>query len=512
MTKRNRPGGAPGILRDLLEAPELQRLEHLHLASLAAPVQEAALISDIEEISAVRPDTLMILGPSVARGGWMISAALRYAWERRACGLIAPSGSFSDTVVELARRLGISFFAHTGEMTDLALDVAVQIGVARAGSLGRLRAFASRLAASTDIGSALMDISHELSGADVSLETGGPLLVKSSGTNSETLAPSLDRRGTSPEHTELVSVRVAPGASDELRVRVTDSYVGYARQVLETAAPAIRALLADARLGAIRASLPLLSVVSLGTDAVGPALSAPVPDMRELSLGWPITGGFAAVCLLAQDRERVAGAVHQAWGEYFTDVPLLPFDAGWFAFAPAQDDEAMGRLIERVRERSISLRPHAFTIGLSTRRSDPAHAAASAQEAWVAARLGSPGAAPEESVVAFDRLTTRLPARLMSPQLARTIAGRLFPDFVADPSARDLAQAALAYLEHRGSAVRAAACIGIHRNTLQSRLRRAEQLGIPLSAPEATLSTHLVLAGFLRPDASSDPAVTEISG
>ena len=300
-------------------------------------------------------------------------------------------------------------------------------------------------------------------------------------------------------------------ASDKLRVRVTDSYVGYARQVLETAAPAIRALLADARLGAIRASLPLLSVVSLGTDPVGPALSAPVADVRELSLGWPITGGFAAVCLLAQDRERVAGAVHQAWGEFFTEVPLLPFDAGWFAFAPAQDDEAMGRLIERVRERSLSLRPHVFTIGLSTRRSDPAHAAASAQEAWVAARLGSPGAR-RRSVVASIASRLPAPARLMSPQLSRTIAGRLFPDFVADPSARDLAQAALAYLEHQGSAVRAAASIGIHRNTLQSRLRRAEQLGILLSAPEATLSTHLVLAGFLRSDGSSDPAATEITG
>lgn len=480
-----------GILRELIAAPELRSLEHLHLASLSAPVREAVLVSDIEDVGSVRPDTLIVLGSGAARGGWMISAALRYAWERRACGLVVPAGSTSPTVVELAGRLGISLFTFDGEMTAIALAVAVQIGVARAGTLGRLRAFSLRLGEITEVRDALALISRELEGAPVQLRTAGPVSMNvRSAPDPESELPGVEAQR------EEVDVPLGAEHSDVLVAAVSASARDSAREVLQAAAPTVRALLADSRLSAIRASLPIMSIVSAEGSGHADDLGTPLPDPAGLRLGWPIHGGFCAVCLRTPDKERIGNAVHRTWNESFADVPLAEFADGWLAFVPVTDESGVARLTTRVVENCSRLRPHPFTLGISTHRIDPNQAAVSAREAWHAARMGSIDGDPESAVVSFASLLPHLPGRLIDPTLARSIAEQLYPALLSDSQSVQLSEAVVALLDHHGSATAAAAALGVHRNTLQSRLRRATELGIELQDPSVTLAIHLVLSGL----------------
>lgn len=73
----NRSSAGAVELRDLIDARELTGLSVLHLVSERSPVRDLALVSDFEDIGAVGPDTVVLLARGAARGGWMISAALR---------------------------------------------------------------------------------------------------------------------------------------------------------------------------------------------------------------------------------------------------------------------------------------------------------------------------------------------------------------------------------------------------------------------------------------------------
>jgi DNA-binding PucR family transcriptional regulator len=69
--------------------------------------------------------------------------------------------------------------------------------------------------------------------------------------------------------------------------------------------------------------------------------------------------------------------------------------------------------------------------------------------------------------------------------------------------------AVAAFLDHRGSVSLAAKSLNLHRNTLQARLNRARELGVPLDAPSELLSVHLIAKVLRRsmPDkaTSEDP-------
>lgn len=502
MTSASRLRGT-GIIRDLIAAPELGALEHLHLASLTPPVRDAALVSDIEEVSSARPDTLIILGSDAARGGWMVSAALRYAWERRACGLVVPSRSSSPTVIELARRLGISLFAFDGDMTSIALAISVQIGVARAGALGRIRAFTLRLAEISDLGDALGLISLELEGACVQLETNGPVTMNSRADIPSNIGSPQENRNstsvrTSDDDLQEVRVHLAPNHADFLTTRVPGQAQEFACEVLQAASPAVRALLADARLASIRDSLPIMSLISSDEQVDTDDPSVQFPNPASLKLGWPISGGYCAVCLRTKDKERIGHSLHRMWGRAFADVPLAEFADGWLAFVPVSGKNGVSELTARLVESCVHLHPHLFTFGVSSHHGNATEAATSAREAWHAARMGVEGGAPVNAVVSYSAMLPHLPGRLMDPALASSIAEQIFPRLLADPGANAIIAAVLASLEHRGSTVAAAEELGVHRNTLQARLRRAQELGLDLSDPHSVLAIHLVLSGLRR--------------
>ena len=85
-----------------------------------------------------------------------------------------------------------------------------------------------------------------------------------------------------------------------------------AEQLLMAAAPTVRAILADTRLSSLRASLPLISAVTL--TAVSPQHELDEPQMRPSSgIGWPLKGSYRAICLIGKDIERLASTVQGSW-------------------------------------------------------------------------------------------------------------------------------------------------------------------------------------------------------
>lgn len=483
-------------LRDLTDSRELRDLTARYVVSATSPVHDLALITDIEEIASVGPDTVILLSQSVSLGGWMISSALRYAWERRACALIVPESSLTETVIELAKRLGMSLLTTNRDMTKLALEVAIQIGVARAGSVARIQALTDRVSQATDLATVVALISRELGGARVQVISSGSVAIAASGD-----VPEARRQATSDgdlaTRVEVAISRDGKGA-DTLIADVTAHAQPFAEQALSAAIPSIRALLSDSRLQATRASLPLVTIAALtGSHGVG-GIDEPVFPTDAEALQWPLTGEYLAVCILTNDRDRLGGAVHQVWDAGLPDVPLARFSDGWLAFVPVRDEQNRVTVVSDLRDRLQGVRILGLMVGVSPLSSGPEAAADSVRKAWLAARLAG-GDDPESgAIVEFDKMPARLLGRLLPTGLAEQLATGAFPRLIADPAADELIESLVAYLSARGSISLAAKALGLHRNTVQARIRRAEELGVHLSDPDEVLPAHMLLTALSR--------------
>lgn len=488
-----------------------EKLHVLHLADPSSPVRALALISDLEEVSALGSDTVALLMPEVAQGGWMISAALRYAWERRACALIVPEQSFTQTVIQLARRLEVSLLTTSTDMGRLAIDTAIEIGMARAGSLGRIQNFTERVAAADDLGVALRLISEELGEVSVSVEVDGVVTAQVLGRREDTRERSCKPR--EPSVTEdgpgegkvWVSVATTDSEADLLVAEIRHDVTAWAEQVLFAARPSVRALLAGERLRAARESLPLQTVAAFTGDGPGTGITFPEWERAMGEAAWPVRGSYVVVLILAEQPEIVGTAVHQMWREHVPASPLVRMTDGWLGFAPVKDGRARAHLVKNLRERLNGMRALRMRIGVSRQQVDPANAHLGVREAWLAARLTKVGEEAERAAITeVDQLDSRLVPLLLPADLAQQIGSLMLPELLRDPAARELIESVVAYLAHRGSISRAAESLGVHRNTLQSRLRRAEQLGVRLTDPRDVLGTHLTLEALRNSSLRTD--------
>ncbi|QPZ38397.1 helix-turn-helix domain-containing protein [Paramicrobacterium chengjingii] len=488
-------------LRDITGSPELSGLRELYLANPSSPVRALALISDIEELISVGPDTVALLTPDVARGGWMISAALRYAWERRACAIIVPEQSFTQTVIDLARRLEVSLLTTNHDMRALAIDAAVQMGVARAGSLARVNRFTQRIAQARDLRSALALTSDELDGVDALIETAGAVTLRSS---SSEVKPTATRshadRAEMDAGYERVAVPITSVDSefDALVAYVPESAASLAEQILAAATPSVRALLADARLKSTRDSLPVITITALSGDARGSGVDDPSREALFDEFDWLVGGAYSAVFIMSDLPEQTGTAVHQLWNAVVPTVPLARLIDGWIGFVPESAGRTRGQLLQRMRQHMERLRKLEVRVGISAEHSSPQQALRSVREAWLAARTADPLDTSGAALVEFEQLSARLLPQLLPYRLAEQIGELVIPDLLADPAADELMRAVVVYLSHHGSASAAAEQLGVHRNTLQTRLKRAEKLGVPLSHPENVLPMHMLLSGLLR--------------
>lgn len=504
-------------LKDLTASSEVHGLRSLYIANAAAPVRELALVSDFEELVSVGPDTVVLLSPGVARGGWMISAALRYAWERKACALIVPEQAFTDTVIELARRLDVSLFSSETEISRLAIDIAIQIGVARAGSLARLQAFTTSLSHASTLSDALLLTSEELGGARVSIESSDVTILQSktvpprdsaafTTTTLEritvSIMPAVSPFAVGPQ-TKRTASKPALGTNDVLVAEVAPGTRPLAEEVLFAAAPVLRALFAETRMQATLDSLPLLTASALLGTSKGNSIAEPafeeISHLSAASFPLPINGRFAAVFFISPPSEYMGSLIHQAWQAVAPSAPLAKLADGWLGVAPlkTEDPGSNPPFAAQLRESVQSHRATGVRIGISRVHESPENTYHALREAWFAARIAEPLTGAGQALVEFDDITAGLVLSVLPPEFAAQLAEELFPDLLADPSGAELVRSVVAFLEHHGSITNAAEALQIHRNTLQTRLRRVEELGVHLSDPSEVLSIHLLLNSLL---------------
>lgn len=489
-----RRGGFAVELNDLTESKLGQYLTVRFEPTAPARVQDLALISDIEEITDVAPDTIVMLSNHVSAGGWMISAALRYAWERRACAVLAPAQAVSETTVELARRLNVALLTTTRDVTQLGIDVAIQLGIARAGVMARVQSFSDQLVHAATPQELAGMISREFDGARVQIRVSDMVTLDFSD------APERDDPfGAVDGEVERITVSVPQGATPaELVLLGTGGRTrDYAEQTLRAAVPVLRALLYESRLTSILASLPTMSIASLiGASELG-RLDEP---SREAALhGARAVGGrYRTVCVLVEERENVGAAVHHIWQRFFSEVPLTAITDGWLAFVPTASSRGHDVTVAELRKGFGEIRLLGTSVGVSAQRSSQTEVLDSVREAWLAARIAGPVEGGSEIVVEFSEIPSRLLDRLVPAELARRLAARLLPQLMEDAAAQEIIEAVVTYLSARGSFSRAAELLGVHRNTLQARIKRAEQLGVPLGDPAEVLSAHMLLASLLR--------------
>ena len=106
-------------LRDLLQSRSLSDLQVRFQSDQSTRVQDLALITEVEEVMAVGPDTIVLLANEMSAGSWIVSAALHYAWERRACAVVAPAHAITEAAVEIARRLDVTLISAERDVTRL---------------------------------------------------------------------------------------------------------------------------------------------------------------------------------------------------------------------------------------------------------------------------------------------------------------------------------------------------------------------------------------------------------
>ncbi len=96
----------------------------------------------------------------------------------------------------------------------------------------------------------------------------------------------------------------------------------------------------------------------------------------------------------------------------------------------------------------------------------------------------------------------------VDPDAVTLVAELALPRLMACADRDVILAAVAAFLDHHGSVSLAAKALDVHRNTLQIRLNRARELGVPLDSPAELLSVHLIV-NALRGAAQGKPISQE---
>lgn len=492
----------------LLAHGSLRGTTPLYLTPTSALIESVVLVSQLEAIQRVRPNTVVVLSAEMGSGGWLVSAALRHAWERRASAVVVARSTYSSAVTGLAARLGITLLASEGNPAGVALALAAEIGAALSVVDAELARFARAVAKDSTLTDVLKTISGELDGVGVSLEYDGVVLASA---------------GTPPrDPAEVITVDVGAANAavpSALTARVPASGVlnlRLVRSILEVAAPSVKAawLTGNSR-DAVRA-VPTAALAGLNQSA-GSSGGAFEEDHRNLlsQLGWRRHERYAAVWICrsvihAPDNDLTA-VLRLLWRKVAARSPLAEVDGGWLALVPAAHEAVVAQLELRLKAR---LQPALAELGLVAGLSRWAEEAPPLPSIIQEARLAAVSARPagQGTVLGFAGLGVAAATAFVDKDSVALVAELTLPRLMRSPDREAVVAAVAAFLDHHGSVSLAAAALDVHRNTLQARLGRARELGVPLDNPAELLSVHLILdvlrAAVHEKQTSKDPHET----
>ncbi|MEU4210727.1 helix-turn-helix domain-containing protein [Streptomyces sp. NPDC026206] len=243
---------------------------------------------------------------------------------------------------------------------------------------------------------------------------------------------------------------------------------------LLTARPAVR----EAARGALREALGAAADGPLALVAVAPWRSAADDDADQEGAGAALAAqsGVAAMC-------AVPGALPDGSAALAALVRLRTTSS------PGPAQAAADRLLRSPRAGDPDAAPAPAAAGLGT----PRKGLLELPEAWAEALAAARAAAAEQRLGPVAEWAGIGPYRVLTALSAKRAADPAVRPLL-EPDRTELARTAEVYLDCAGQAGRAAAALGIHRQTLYYRLGRVEQLtGLDLDDGEDRLLLHMTL-------------------
>nr|WP_095877417.1 PucR family transcriptional regulator [Streptomyces sp. TLI_235] len=461
------------------------------------------LVSDLDTARGNKPGTALVVHPAAAHGVWAVESALRLAWECNAACVVAPGGiTVTGPTTRLAERLRMPLFI-VDDPCDLALGIAATIAdteAARSRLTARCAALFGELRKARDI---LGVINTEIPGVSAAL-------VAEDG---HLLAGRSEAAGHADDHAHRLQIPVPgpdgrPWATLVAQLPAAScAWVETVETILRLARDPLALSVAHDRLTmAYRASKDRLLLEALldGSPAASASSADPVgggvPEHLAREAGWRIDGRHIAVYLRTS---RGAPPVGEAatcglialWQEIFPGLPVVPAPRGWVSWFTEKEGDTAD-VAGRVRGALAAPRiPIPLTAGVGQPGDGVAGLRRSVVEADLAAAVAGrrqAGAVEQYCELGLQVVLACLPVKEIA-EAARV----LLADLVADPKADVLIGTLSALLDCSGSTARAAARLGVHRNTMLGRLDRIRSCGVDLDSPEQRLALHVACYAVL---------------
>lgn len=485
-------------------------------------VRGVRIVDELAVLGTVAPHTAVVLTGTVAGGGWAVEMAMRRAWEQAAACVIAPSGGLSESSGEvLAERLGVTLIFVDEDPLIVAVRVAEAASRPDAARMQLVARCATRLAeAETSARRVLGILNAELPGTSVAfLDRNGLLLAgrrdaagRPEGGGSEGAG---EPGGGWTAHAEvpdqeggLLGTLVAAGSSR------SPGWPYVVRTVLTLAVAPLAAWAAQERLRAsreftVQASLAerLLTeaAASEGGGAEGNAARNAVVAghaaghaaeaaeaaadvvVRAVALGWPVHGHLTAYQVRPVTGAGEASLAQTLITAALGQVPVIARDGGWAGWSGLAPGELVARL-----ERCLPTLPWPCSAGVGPQVAGLAAAAESLAGAEAAAFMADAGTVARADEMGPAELLGALPSQALRAPAAVVLRPLLTID-------RDgtLLETLAAVLDE-GGALRAAERLGVHRNTVTTRLERIKSTGFDLDDPATRLALQLACHVMLR--------------
>jgi hypothetical protein len=451
-------------------------------------------------------DHLVVCGDAHANPPYRLEAVVRRAQEAGAAALLVVAGTARPllSTVRLADRLEIPvLWVESGSPGQIALELTALVRApeqVRARTIERLL----RQLGTKRTGQDILATAASVLSAKVSLMTSDGACILGDPVD---LDPRLHLDQAVAQHGEHLLVhpvldpqvnRLAAWLAVPFE-RAADARLDVLAVGLAMTEPFIRSWLSGQRAQADRDSVfraQLISEIIAGRDSVS-------RDVVEgaVSLGWRLPGWHVGIHVLSEagehiDRDRMIDQITAALAGHGIElVAAARRGPGWAMWITTDDEPAPDdarRLMRAVRLVAAALpRDWSLTAGIGRPHRGPNGLAESLSEARDAADLArSHDFRP--AVEHSDELgVARLLATWQRSDVTRAFAETALSP-LRDPSHSHLLSTLHAYLESGGSAVLTAQALGVHRNTVTTRIQQIrDRLGVDLDDPSQRLALQV---------------------
>ncbi len=454
-----------------------------------ARVETVRIVSELEELDGIFPDTAVVLAGAAANEPWRVDRAVRLAWERAAACIVVTEGdAHSSEARALAERLSIALIIIHASPLDTAVRVASIIAADEASEAGTLAAAARAFGVATaSPRSVLATLRRLLPDLDF-------VFVDHAGAR---IAGSAEIAAESTAHGSAVLDLAVPFPSRKRPARLIavarGSRSDQARTVETVGRLAVAPLTAWAALRRIafgeetRAAAALLEELLSADGRPGVRLRS-----RLAALGWTLGERYRAVAVVsaaAQRSDALDAVVQGRIAQLSHTVRAAPYGDAWVALLPVREgaagrasDDAVRTLAEPDR------RVPGIAVGVSAVRAADDPLTTALDEAIRTARVAV--AAGERLLFGEDLDPAMALPALLGQEPLQAARALLDPLLDADRDGT-LLETLVATLDHSDRPAQAASVLGVHRNTVTARLERIRAIGIDPANPQHRLAIHV---------------------